>query len=363
MTEQQVDRLVAGTMTHSDAAVARLDLHGAEHELLEAIMSTPVIDHADRLSDLREASAPGRLPAPRRPRRPRLLTMVAVAAAFVAAIAIPSYVTRDGDGADRRVTTTYTSQARRTADANPRLLVDEPGWKVTHVDEFDATEGEMRFGKGRRELEVNWRKATDYDSYYADRSHDMRAAPVQVFGAEGSMFSYGARDFTVILPVDGKVFLEIRGGVGDRAAFLDVLGKLKQVDVDTWLGAMPASVVKPGDETRVADEMLADIPLPPGFDKRLLPSGGTNDYYQYGAAVTGKVVCSWIEEYRVARGAGDPVAMKRATDALAGTHDWSVLSKMNAEGDWPEVVWEISDQIVGGKLLPPLQYQQGLGCD
>jgi len=35
---------------------------------------------------------------------------------------------------------------------------------------------------------------------------------------------------------------------------------------------------------------------------------------------------------------------------------------MNAEGDWPEVVWEISDQIVAGKLLPPLQYQQGLGC-
>lgn len=60
--------------------------------------------------------------------------------------------------------------------------------------------------------------------------------------------------------------------------------------------------MKPGDESKVADEMLTDIPLPPGFDTSKLPSGGTSDYYQYGAAVTGKVVCSWIQEYRVSRG-------------------------------------------------------------
>lgn len=358
MTEQQIDRLVAESMTTSDTAVAALDLHGAEQALLEAIMSTPVIDETSR----DPWSGPAHPSEPPEHRRPTLLVMVAVAAAFVAAIAIPTFISHEGDKSGRKVTTTYTSQARRIADANPRLLVDEPGWKITQVDAFTADEGDIRFTKGKADLEVNWRKATMYRGYYVDRQHVSKAVPVQVFGAAGSMFTYSAHDYTVILPAQGKVFLELRGQGLARPAFLDLLGALKQVDTDTWLAAMPGSVVKPGEESKVADQMLADIPLPPGFDNSKLPSGGTSDYYQYGAAVTGKVVCSWIEEYRVSQGDGNKVGMKRAADALSTTHDWKVLNKMNAEGDWPEVVWEISDQIVAGKLLPPLQYQQGLGC-
>ena len=34
---------------------------------------------------------------------------------------------------------------------------------------------------------------------------------------------------------------------------------------------------------------------------------------------------------------------------------------MDAEGDYPEVVWEISAEVVGGRV--PAEYEQGLGCD
>ena len=45
-----------------------------------------------------------------------------------------------------------------------------------------------------------------------------------------------------------------------------MLASLHEVDVDTWLSAMPASVVQPAQQAEAVDEMLAGIPLPPGFD-------------------------------------------------------------------------------------------------
>ncbi|MGI9157669.1 MAG: hypothetical protein ACR2FG_13725 [Marmoricola sp.] len=364
MTEQRIERLVAASMTHTDATVAVLRLHGAEQALLEAVMSTPVIDETFR--DPR--------PDPTRPsdqpehHRPSLLVMVSVAAAFIAAIATPTYLLGGDDGAQnqgakhQRATTNVTSQARPVAGADPHLLVDEPGWKITRVDGFASDPGDIRFARGKADLEVNWYNASLYRGRYEDRQHTRKAAPVQVLGADGSMFTNSARDFTVILPVQGKVFLELRGQGLAHPAFLDLLGALKYVDTHTWLAAMPASVVKPTDETRVADEMLADVPLPTGFDRSTLPTGGANGYYSYGARVSGTVVCSWIDEYRTARGDHNASAMKRAGDALATSHHWKVLHRMDKPGDWPEVVWAISDEIAAGKLLPPSQYQKAIGC-
>jgi hypothetical protein len=34
---------------------------------------------------------------------------------------------------------------------------------------------------------------------------------------------------------------------------------------------------------------------------------------------------------------------------------------MDAEGDYPEVVWEMADQVAAGTV--PREYEQGLGCD
>ena len=61
-----------------------------------------------------------------------------------------------------------------------------------------------------------------------------------------------------------------------------------------------------------------------------------------------------------ARAQGDGTELRLAADALSSTHRWRVLKRMDAEGDYPEVVWEIADQVAAGTL--PDEYRQGLGC-
>ncbi len=42
------------------------------------------------------------------------------------------------------------------------------------------------------------------------------------------------------------------------------------------------------------------------------------------------------------------------------SRDWPVLLEMDAEGDYPEVVWEYADQIAAGQT--PAGFEGGLGC-
>jgi hypothetical protein len=380
MTDELIDGLVAGAAAYDDTAVLAIDLHGAEQALLEEIMSTCVSGQAAEQSvpthpAVAEAQTPQPTAWPDRPpsgrnRRPAhgrlvaVLAALAVAAVLAGAMVLPSLVSPDdltgGHSGTDRTSQPFSAAARQVAGANPRLLVDAPGWRVTHVEQFDPTDGEVRFSNGQRQLQVNWRPAQQHREYVADRRDVSTSRPVPVLGATGLMFTYSPRDFTVIAPVRGRVFLELRGGVGDRAAFLRVLGRLEPVDVDTWLAAMPASVVRPAEEAEVADEMLADVPIPVGFDTSTLPSGGSNDYYQYGARVSGLLTCAWIEDWKQARAQGDGTELRLAADALSSTHRWRVLKRMDAAGDYPEVVWEIADQVAAGTL--PDEYRQGLGC-
>ncbi|MFD0525351.1 hypothetical protein [Paractinoplanes durhamensis] len=87
---------------------------------------------------------------------------------------------------------------------------------------------------------------------------------------------------------------------------------------------------------------------------------GTNDPYQFGAGVTGLVGCGWISEWLRAQKAGDKAAQQKAADAMSSSHKWKVLNDMNAEGDWPEVFWEIADRMAAGKS--PAGYESGIGC-
>ena len=92
-----------------------------------------------------------------------------------------------------------------------------------------------------------------------------------------------------------------------------------------------------------------------------VPADDYGDRYHFGAAVTGAVTCRWIQQYATAVDASDDAAATEASDALGTSRDWDVLREMDAEGDYPEVVWEISRDVVRGDV--PAEYAQGLGCD
>jgi hypothetical protein len=162
--------------------------------------------------------------------------------------------------------------------------------------------------------------------------------------------------------------LEFRAVTADLAAFERLLGSLKRVDVDTWLSAMPQSVVKSANRAVAVRQMLSDVPVPPGFDPASLESEPTvSDRYQLGAKVTGAVACAWIARWDAARKRGDTAAAQAAVDAMQSSHRWKVLDEMRKDGAWPEVLRSFADAmrgdgrgVKGGSLL--VETRSGLGC-
>lgn len=255
----------------------------------------------------------------------------------------------------------YGAEVRAVAEANQRLLLDAPGWKVSRVDEFTAAEGEMSFANGKKQLDVHWRPAAYYDSFLADRAHGNTKQPITLLGQNGTMFRYGTTtDYTTILPVKGPNFLEIRADVGSEAAYKELIGKLKPVGVEEWLDAMPASAVKPEENKKVVDGMLEGLPVPTGFDKAPLYQQTVNDRYQVGARVTGAVSCAWLDQWTAAKKSGDTAKATEAVTAMKTSSGWPILKEMDKEGDYPEVIWEYADLIA--KDQAPTGYVDGLGC-
>jgi hypothetical protein len=328
--------LVARAAVATDDAVARLPISGAERELMEEIMSTPVLVDSDVTRD-----------EPAHTRRRARPALVAAAAAALTVVAGGLWLPRGSGGSQA-----YAAEAIRVADANPRVLVDAPGWHVIRVDEFTVTEGEMDFSNQKHGLDVNWRPADYHETFLEDRADAGKRVRIEVLGDSGWMFRYGdTTDFTTILPPHGPNFLEIRGDLGSEQAYRELLTRLTTVDVDTWLDAMPASAVKPEQREQTVDDMLQAIPLPAGFDRASIENpGGVNDRYVVGAQVMHAVTCAWIDQWREATQHGDQRAVADATAAMRTSRSWPILIEMNKDGDYPEAVWEIADKMRDGTL-------------
>lgn len=352
MTDERFDRMVRAADPYPEIA-DRLAGHlaGAEQHLLEEIMS----DSQPRPGLLRRSAFMLAAAAV-------LITVVAVSLAFRGQTAQPSAIVPPAAAPEQRQPPAMTPAAwQRLAEESPRLLIDEDGWKVTTAYGFADSTGTIGFTQGKRTLEMNWYPATQYQSYREDRDEVSKPEPATVDGWKGRTVTYSDSDFAVMLEPRDGVFVELRGGVGNRKAFDTLLTHVKRVDVKTWLAALPPEIVTPDKAQAAAAEVLADIPQPPGFDVKKIKFEGANDPYQFGARVTSEIGCRWIAEWDRAKKAGDTTAMNRAADAMKSSHRWKVLNDMNAEGDWPEVFWQYSDQLAAGVF--PKGYRSGIGCD
>ncbi|MEH1164503.1 hypothetical protein V6V47_03855 [Micromonospora sp. CPCC 205539] len=360
MTDEHLDRKVRDADPYRPEVIANLG--GAAQDLLEEIMSTPTLETV--------TEPPGGRPRARRHLRSSLVS-AGVAAAVLAVVFGVSMVKTDqpaGTDASPEVSSTpeapitYSAMVLKAAEQNPRLLINQPGWKATAVYGFTKQVGAITFTNGGRHLEMNWYQARQYDGYHQSRLNVSKPEPVQVDRWPGELFRYSADEFAVMLrPRDGA-FVEMRTSGGwARSDFDRVLASVVRVDARTWLAALPAEIVTPSRVTERAAAVLADVPLPPGFDPATLTIEGVNDPYQFGFQVIGPVGCGWIAEWLRAKEAGDDAALRRAADALRGSHTWKVLHQMNAAGDWPEAFWETADQVVAGK--PPATYKNTITCE
>jgi hypothetical protein len=237
----------------------------------------------------------------------------------------------------------------------------------------------MTFADADEELELHW--GMGGNGGYQDRLDEWtrdgeRLADVTIAGHQAEVFqagsSAGSVDLVALWP-DGDYGVEIRGDFADLDAFLAVAATIEVVDVDTWLSAMPASVVRPESRAAAVEQILADIPLPGGLDPAELAAGdgSVSDRYQLGARVTGPVACGWIEQWVDATRTGDVAATQEAVDAMATSHEWDILLEMEDDGAWSQILWEFADAMASngtmdaGRPDMPIAdlYVDTFGCD
>ena len=260
----------------------------------------------------------------------------------------------------------------RIAKGSPRLLVAESGWEVVRADEFSGRYGEMTFSNGPSELDLHWIPVKNHEVAVDDRRHSSQESwNVTMAGEDAVLFQYQGSTVFTALWRDSRHSLELRGAFPTVADYRTVAESLQSVDVNTWLSAMPESVVKPDVRAASVEEMLVDIPVHPSVDvARLKASERVTDRYQLGAKVTGAVACAWIGQWVEATSEGDGRRAQEAVDAMATSHNWAIINEMNEAGDWPEVVWELADAmpddatVSGGRPMTIAEsYESALGCE
>ncbi|HEY0952074.1 hypothetical protein [Nocardioides sp.] len=338
----------------SDDTVAGLPLSLGRAELLEEIMSTPVLDD-------RPATTP---PAGR---SSRWLAPVAVAAAVALLVAVTAWWGSGyGPGGESGADGIASAPA---PERDYRAILDAPGWTVENVY-ADSHGGELSYAKGEQSFEINWYPAASYDDYVEDRRHitdpPSDGEPVEVLDLDARMWAYSDTDHTAIREPAAGHWLEVRGGGMDRAAYLALLGELRLVDEQAFEAAMPATFVDGSERDAAIEEILAGIrryvdPVIPPGSQRVGFSSDQNDPYHLGADVAGAVACEWLADFAEAHRAGDQRRMDRAAAALATARQWPVLQQMEADGDYPEAIYGYADEVAAGQV--PEGYADGLGCE
>lgn len=280
------------------------------------------------------------------------------------------------------------------AQESPRLLIHAEGWRVARADEFSGGQGEMFFENGRRcsdagrpedcdWMSLAWYPVESYRHYLADRRRGADGSwKIEIDGHDAVLFRHdapppdptpgiGGDPFTgttfYALWVDGGHWLELRSDVIPvTEEFRSVAATVHSVDVDTWLAALPPSVVQSYERPGEIDRILADVPVPAGFDlDELAARPGVRNEIE--TEVVTAVVCGWIDQWIEGRRSGNADAVTEAVEALAGARHWAVYAE---HGQSELVVSEIADAmpraepVYGDGSLPPgVQYQRQMGCE
>ncbi|MDQ4124510.1 MAG: hypothetical protein M3134_02775, partial [Actinomycetota bacterium] len=275
---------------------------------------------------------------------------------------------RDGGARPRPAPAGGEEAHRRQVEGAPLLLVGHEGWRVSRADQNSTTIGEVTFTNGEREVELNWRPASDHDAFVDDRAREASGEwDVEIARRHGKLFRYeGTTDFTTVWR-DGDLSLELRGVFPNVHAYRAIADTLDRVDEETWLAALPNDTVTPAGRPATVDEMLGDVPIHPSVDvDELKQSPSVSDRYQLGARVTAAVACAWIEQWVE----GDASEKREATNAMSTARRWSILREMERDGAWSEVLWEYADAMAGdgqvaggGPTTLEESYRDGLGCD
>jgi hypothetical protein len=330
--------------------------------------------------EVRAASSSLLAPAPRAPPRrrhaaaQRLAMSVGVALAAVLGGLSVSGVFAGSSG------TAWGVELVSFADASPLVLLDQAGWQADYANETSAQVGEMHFTTtpvpsdpsaedNTTNAQLSWFPGTPSSLTDLASSADLTTT-APVLGTVAQVYQYaggqpGDQDIAALWEYDGRV-LEFRAGAADIAAFESLLASLRAVDTNTWLSALPATVVKTTDRAAVIASMLQGVTLPPGFDPSTITGSDlTSDRYQLGAWVTGTVACTWLQLWSNARSSGNSSGVQQAIAAMATAQDWPILQEMSKNGAYPDMIEELAAAMPSGRLYNQSledAANSGLGC-
>jgi hypothetical protein len=269
---------------------------------------------------------------------------LAAVAVLAALLVLGSWLSGPGKGRPD-----FAAAAIRVAEANPRLLVTAPGWEVVRADELEPDSGELTFSDGSRRFDIRWYPARLYEQYLRDRAYVSTPEHGILLGQHATTVDYTREEYATMLSPQGRVFIEVRGRLGSRRAYDEILHSLRPVDVETWLNAMPPSTVRPEARSETVEKMLRGIPLPPGFDASVLQSEGSiSDESSLAVEVGNAVACGWVESWIAARAAGDQAAVRRAVDAMANSANWPIVRGTKVPWFWNYAT--VTRQLRAGRL-------------
>ena len=318
----------------TDDAVAALPLHDGRAELLEEILRTP-------------ASA---VPVLGERRRPWVAPVAAAAAVVLLAAGV-------GWTADHVLGESAPPVASQSPAPDAfRVVLDQPGWTVSFVDQGDDLGG-VGYENAGATLKLDWYPATGYDERLAHRRDEAGSdgTAVDIAGLPGSMWSSAADDHTALRSVEDGHFLEGRGSGMDAAAFAAVLPRLEMVDEAAFDAALPSDYAHDGERgsriARVLDGIAqhADPLLPDGLDRSAIASD-ESDPVQLGSAVADQVACAWIAQYAEARRLDDQAGAEQAVAVMSTSRQWPVLRQIEAASDEPEWIWWAADEMAAGRV-------------
>jgi hypothetical protein len=391
MTGFDIDAALAAANPLSTQAAQALPLQDAEAEMRERILAIPV--------------GPRHYRGPRRTRvidharglklSPRRVGLVLAGTAVVAAVLalLPSSERSVGPQP------AFAASLVRFANHSPKVLLRLPGWHVTFVEQDPNGYGEMHWVRGPATTSGNPKSTSHtapqpsshgYQAPTIDRVASLTWEPVspQVrkydaaghedaptgLGVAARRYTYeggahGVIDMSAYFVYRGRDF-HFRATVSSMSMYRQELRALTAVDTNTWLRAMPPSVIKSADSAAQVHQMLKGIPLPPRFDASTIHGAKlVQNRYYLATEVTGTVACMWIGDWFRARRTGDKAMVKRAVAAMATSPHWPVFKWMNKQGAWGQVLISYAramprDRIAEGSIHPlsPADVNDGLGC-
>jgi hypothetical protein len=342
----EIDALMNAGARVTDADVRALDLHSAEADLMEEIMSTPVFESV------------GAAPPERKRRSGRRLTALAAAAAVAVVVLFVANSSNDAGSV-------WAAEVVEVAEAVPRLLIDDANWRIQYADEYTTEDVTVTFTDGTREFELRWWQSAD--PYEAPDEADtveaitvlgheallVRHEPVGGATAQDDLHPlYAGTAFTTVWADSGYRVIANGWGFDSQEDYQSVLGALREVDVDTWLTAMPASVVRPDDTDAVVAEMMVGMPTPAGFDAaEIVTEVGVRDREGLIYEVSSAVTCAWLDQWVDANRVGDQAAADEAVGALGTARDWPIVQEWAVMRNWEPFPWQYADAIASGGTL------------